>query len=126
MPDCLHSCRSARNRSGIFLAGLTLLLSLMPGSTPVVCAQSASKPHRKVLLMVEPEYPPFMRSAHLEGQVRLDATVLPNGTVAKVESKAGNPMLAQFATRAVMKWKYAAGSNQTIEEVTIHFNPDAK
>ena len=35
-----------------------------------------------------------LRNAHFEGQVKLEATVLPNGTVSKVEVKGGNPMLA--------------------------------
>jgi TonB family protein len=55
--------------------------------------------------------------------VRLDATVLPNGNVSKVEIKGGNPMLSQYASQAVMRWKYAPAPAQTVEEVTFNFNP---
>ena len=67
--------------------------------------------------MVEPDYPYILRNGHFEGQVRLEATVLPNGNVSKVEPKGGNPMLSQYAAQAVMHWKYAPGPAQTLEEV---------
>ena len=35
--------------------------------------------------MVEPDYPYILKNGHFEGQVRLEATVLPNGNVTKVE-----------------------------------------
>jgi TonB family protein len=95
----------------------------MAGSTPRLAAQnSAPKPHRKVLVMIEPDYPYVLRNGHFEGQVRLEATVLPNGNVSKVECKGGNPMLAQYASQAVMRWKYAPGPAQTVEEAVFVFN----
>jgi len=72
--------------------------------------------------MYDPEYPAVLKNGHFEGQVRMDATVLPNGTVAKVEVKGGNPILAQYASQAVMRWKYAPGAAQTVEEVIFNFN----
>jgi outer membrane biosynthesis protein TonB len=113
---------SARKR--LQFAVLALLLSLMASSTPHLLAQntSAPKPKRKVLVMTEPDYPFVLRNGHFEGHVRLEATVLPNGSVSKVECKGGNPMLAQYATQAVMRWKYAPGPAQTIEEAIFTFN----
>ena len=72
--------------------------------------------------MSQPEYPAVLKSGHFEGKVRLEATVLPNGSVTKVETKGGNPMLAQYAVEAVMKWKFAPGPAQTVEEVSFNFN----
>ncbi len=72
--------------------------------------------------MVEPDYPSVLKNAHFEGQVRLEATVLANGSVSHVEIKGGNPMLSQYASQAVMKWKYAPGSAQTTEDVVFTFN----
>ena len=74
------------------------------------------------MLMVEPEYPSVLKNGHFEGQVRLEATVLPSGAVSHVEPKGGNPMLSQYASQAVMKWKYAPGPAQTTEEVVFNFN----
>lgn len=96
----------------------------MAVSTPRLLAQDTGKPRRKVLVMTEPDYPYVLRNGHFEGQVRLAATVLPNGTVSKVECKGGNPMLAQYASQAVMRWKYAPGPAQTVEEAVFVFNPN--
>ncbi len=76
--------------------------------------------------MFEPEYPTILKNGHFEGQVRLEATVLPNGNVAKVDPKGGNPMLLQYASQAVMKWKYAPGPDKTVEEVVFVFNPNSR
>jgi TonB family protein len=103
-----------------------LLLCLLAGSTPRLLAQNVAKVHRKVLVMFEPEYPTILKNGHFEGQVRLEATVLPNGTVSKVEPKGGNPMLSQYASQAVMKWKYAPGPERTVEEVVFVFNPNTR
>jgi len=72
--------------------------------------------------MVEPEYPAVLKNGRFEGQVRLEATVLANGSVSHVEVKGGNPMLSQYASQAVMKWKYAPGTAQTTEEIVFNFN----
>jgi outer membrane biosynthesis protein TonB len=121
--------RPIRNLSGIGklpFAALTLLLCLMAVSAPRLAAQSAAKSHRKVLTMFEPEYPTILKNGHFEGQVRLEATVLPSGSVSKVDPKGGNPMLLQYASQAVMKWKYAPGPAQTVEEVVFVFNPNSR
>ena len=96
----------------------------MAGSAPRLSAQNTAKTHRKVVVTSEPDYPYVLRNGHFEGQVRLEATVLPNGNVSKVECKGGNPMLAQYASQAVMRWKYAPGPAQTVEEAVFVFNPN--
>ncbi len=120
--------RSVRNLSDFkgrfLLAALALLVCVMAGSTPCLSADNTAKPHRKVLMMFEPEYPTILKNGHFEGQVRLEATVLPNGTVSKVDIKGGNPMLSQYASKAVMRWKYAPGPDKTVEEVVFVFNPN--
>ncbi len=105
----------------VSLLAAALLLCLASTS---VHAQSAPKSHRKAVVMVEPEYPTVLKMGHFEGQVRLDATVLPNGNVVKIDVKGGNPMLCEYAAKAVMKWKYAPAPAQTVEEVIFNFNPN--
>jgi TonB family protein len=117
-----HRVRSLNGLNGSFLAAMTFLFCLIANATPQLLAQNASKPHRKVIVMYDPEYPAVLKNGRFEGQVRVGATVLPNGTVAKVEIKGGNPMLAQCASQAVIRWKYAPAPAQTIEEVTFNFN----
>jgi len=89
-------------------------------------AQSPAKPLRKVIERVEPEYPDFFRNGHFEGRIVAVATVLPNGNVSEVEIKAGNPMFASFAAKALKKWKYAPGPDKTLEEVIFNFRSVAR
>jgi len=98
----------------------------MAGFAPQLIAQNASKTHRKVVVMYDPEYPAIMKNGHFEGQVRVEATVLATGAVSKVEIKGGNPILAQCAAEAVAKWKYAPGPAQSIEEISFTFNADKR
>ena len=102
------------------------LLSLMPGFAPRLQAQDAPKAHRKVIVKVDPEYPPVLRTGHFEGQVRLEAVVLPNGNVSRVDIKGGNPMLAEYGVQAVMRWKYSPAAAQTVEEVQFHFSSNQR
>src|SRR5215469_6486185 len=107
------------------LGGL-IAFSLMGAGSPRVFAQNAepaSKSKRKVLVSVPPQYPAVLREGRFEGQVRIAATVLANGSVSKVETLGGNPMFSQFAEAAVKNWKYAPGPAQTIEEVVFNFSP---
>jgi outer membrane biosynthesis protein TonB len=104
------------------LAYLGLLL-VHPASAP---AQSAGKVNRKVVERVEPEYPDLFRSGHFEGRIVAEATVQPSGNVSKVEIKAGNPMFASFAAKALMKWKYAPGPDRTVEEVIFNFRSTSR
>lgn len=71
---------------------------------------------------VQPEYPDVARRSHLEGMVRLELQVAPNGTVRKATVLGGNPMLAEAALRAVQKWRYEPAPTETTELVELHFN----
>lgn len=118
------SFRIGRTLPGCHSIGLfaLALLWVVPYFSANLAAQSTTKPHRKIVLIVQPEYPAVLKNGHFEGQVRLEATVLPNGGVSHVEVKGGNPMLSQYASQAVMKWKYAPGAAQTTEEVVFNFD----
>jgi TonB family protein len=89
-------------------------------------AEPASKAKRRVIVSVQPQYPAVLREGRFEGQVRIAATVLANGSVSKVETLGGNPMLSQFAEAAVKNWKYAPGPAQTVEEVVFNFSPGSR
>ena len=124
MTDRFYCGSALKGISGKLTLVVLMFAGLLASSVPGAVAQNAAdKPHRKVLLRVEPDYPFVLRNGHFEGQVRLEATVLPNGNVAKVEPKGGNPMLIQYASQAVMRWKYAPGPAQTVEEAVFVFNP---
>lgn len=88
-------------------------------------AQKTSKPERKVLVSVKPQYPDVLRQSKIGGVVRLRAWILPNGTVSNVEILGGNPILAESAVAAVKQWKFAPGPTQTTDDISLNFNPHA-
>jgi len=109
------------------LFGITaLILLVLSVQSQHVLAQAPAKTARKVVVRVEPEYPDFFRSGHFEARVLAEATVLPNGNVSSVEIKGGNPMFAEFATKALMKWKYAPAPIQTVEPVIFNFRTNPR
>jgi len=105
---------------------LTFVFLLVPVQPVSVLAQAPAKNSRKVTQRVEPKYPDFLRYGHFQARVVADVTVLPNGNVSGVEIKSGNPMFAQYASEALMKWKYVPGPEKTVEEVTINFNSSSR
>lgn len=117
-------CNSARTGKLFAIAAL-MLLALSVRSQQLL-AQAPAKTARKVVVRVEPDYPDFFRNGHFEARVIADATVLPNGNVSSVEIKGGNPMFAEFATKALMKWKYAPGPAQTVEQVIFNFRTNPR
>lgn len=102
--------------------GITLLFLVAVSRSTAQVAMDKSK--RKVVRTVEPEYPKIIRHSHIGGAVRLNVTVLANGDVANVEVLGGNPILAETATKAVLKWKYSPAASETRQEVQINFTPD--
>jgi outer membrane biosynthesis protein TonB len=104
------------------LCSVAFILVLSPAHPDSALAQASVRMARKVLTQVSPEYPDFFRNGHFEGRIVAEATVLANGSVSSVEIKAGNPMFATFASKALMKWKYAPGPDKTVEEVIFNFN----
>ncbi len=103
------------------VAAATLMLALC--CAPALLAQKGPKVERKVLVSVKPEYSDLLKHAQIGGLVRLKATVSPEGKVTNVEVVGGNPILAESASTAVMKWKYVPAAAQTVEEISISFSP---
>jgi TonB family protein len=108
-------------RQGLALAILPVALCFIFGLASVSFAQKTAKAGRKVILQVKTQYPEILKDLHVGGQVRLTATVLPNGSVANVKVRGGNPIFAENAVKAVKNWKYAPAPSQTEEEVVLDF-----
>jgi len=55
---------------------------------------------------VPPVYPPIAQSAHIEGDVIIEATIGPNGKVQDTRVLRSVPLLDQSAVTAVRSWEY--------------------
>jgi TonB family protein len=115
--------RTTINKKSLALAWLArAVFCLALGLVPMLRAQSVEHSGRKVIRTQKPDYPPILKNSRIGGTVRLNANVLANGTVANVQVLGGNPILADSAVKAVMKWKYAPGASTSNEIITFDFN----
>jgi TonB family protein len=101
------------------------LVVILVACTAVTAAQSSSAPtsDRKVTSRVAPAYPELARKMRLQGIVKIEAVVKPNGTVKSTRVLGGNPVLVDAATDAVNKWKFESGPSETTEIVQVTFSP---
>ncbi len=60
----------------------------------------------RLILRVEPRYPPLAIQTHLQGTVIVDAIIDEHGDVVEVKVVSGPPLLIQSALDAVRGWKY--------------------
>jgi len=60
----------------------------------------------------------------LQGVVKVDALVAPDGTVKSIEVKGGHPVLAQAAANTVRRWKWEPAPHESHELVEVRFSPE--
>ncbi len=68
---------------------------------------------RKIKTQVDPAYPELAKQMHLNGTVRVEVTVNEQGNVKGTKVVGGNPVLADAAVKAVQKWKFEPGPEET-------------
>ena len=59
-----------------------------------------------VMYSPAPSYPPAAKAAHVQGEVRVEAEVDPDGNVASTRVISGPPLLRDAASDAVQRWHY--------------------
>jgi TonB family protein len=79
---------------------------------------------RKVASRVAPVWPELARKMHLQGSVKVEAIVKPDGSVKHIRVLGGNPVLVDAASEAVAKWKFEAAANETTEVVQLVFTQE--
>jgi TonB family protein len=109
-----------KNRPAIALSALLVAVSLF---TIHPFAQEITDANRKIVVKVVPQYPNLARAMRIQGNVRADVLVAPDGKVKSVEVKGGHPLLAQSAQDALRQWKWEPASHETHESVELKFTP---
>jgi len=107
-------------RAAIIVLGLSVAVTaLFAQNVPV-----QSSADRKVITRIAPAYPELAKRMHLQGVVKVEAIVRPNGTVKSTRVLGGNPVLVNSAMDAINKWKFEPASSETIELVQLTFAPE--
>jgi TonB family protein len=80
-------------------------------------------PERKVRTRVEPVYPDIARKMNLNGTVRVQVVISPNGSVKETKVIGGHPILVTAAVDAVKKWKFDPANAETTGILEFKFDP---
>ena len=78
---------------------------------------------RKLKSSVPPEYPDLARQNEIQGTVRLQILIAPDGTVKEIKVLGGNAVLVDAAVKAVKKWKYEPAAGETSVVLKFDFKP---
>jgi TonB family protein len=105
---------------------LVCLLLVLGGSVVFLSAELKAQQAapRKLMERTATIYPDLARSMALQGTVKVDALVGPDGTVKSVAIKGGHPVLAQAAVNTVRRWKWEPASHESHETVELKFSPE--
>jgi len=101
-----------------------LSLSLVAGVlvfVPVLAHPEDHSSGREIKVRVVPTYPDIARRMQLNGKVRLEVTIAPDGRVKHVRPLGGHPVLVNSAVDAVKGWRFATAPSETTETVEIEF-----
>jgi TonB family protein len=104
-----------------FLAATAVAAAMALLPMQGVSAQAHSE--RKVISRVAPNFPELARRTHIQGSVKVEVTVRPDGAVRSTRVIGGNPVLIQAAVDAIGKWKFEVFPSETIEIVQLTFQP---
>jgi TonB family protein len=86
------------------LRGVTVPHPISLFETPVWISNPESAP--RIVRRVEPTYPEAARGLWIDGLVKLEVLVMPDGTVAGARPIHGQSLLGEAAAAAVRQWKY--------------------
>lgn len=96
------------------------LLVLLPQRSQAQQADSA----RKLLERAPAPYPALARTMALQGTVKIEVLVSPDGTVKETQIKGGHPVLAQAAVNSIRHWKWEPAAHESHEIVEVKFTPE--
>ncbi len=102
--------------------GLLLMGGLAATNAPQAWGQG--EVHRKAISKVEPAYPELARRMQITGVVKVEVTILPNGSVKNAKAVGGHPLFVVAALDAAKKWRFEASAAESTQIVEFHFDPN--
>jgi TonB family protein len=77
---------------------------------------------RTVKTKVSPAFPELAKRMNVNGVVKVELTVNPNGSVKSAKAIGGHPLLIEAAVSAAKQFKYEASTEETKELVEFKFS----
>jgi TonB family protein len=76
---------------------------------------------RKIKSKVLPEYPELAKRMGVNGKVKIEVVITPDGRVKSTRVIGGHPLLVQACQDAVKEWKFMAAPEETTQIVECGF-----
>ena len=78
---------------------------------------------RRAKSKVQPAYPELAHKMNISGNVKIEVTVAPNGTVKEARIVGGHPVLAQAALDAAKRWRFEPAAGESNGIIDFKFEP---
>ena len=108
-----------QHRVAVLALALASALVIVPAGLQ---GQDHGERARRIVSRVTPQYPNLASSMNMQGSVKAEVLVAPNGTVKTVEIRGGHPLFVQSAQNALREWKWEPASHETHETVELEFS----
>ena len=104
------------------LAVVTVIGTLGLGQAGAQAPQSEDIT-RRAKSKVQPFYPELARKMKITGNVKIEVTVSPNGSVKEARIVGGHPVLASPALDAAKKWRFDPAPGESTGVIEFKFEP---
>jgi TonB family protein len=119
--DEIMKVRGDRKPALRSLSPLVLGILFITFPSPISAQGSAQSPARQVKVTVKPEYSALPKRLNLNGAVRVEVQVAPDGKVKKAHVLGGHPVLAVDAEKAALMTEFEPGPKKTTQILEFHF-----
>jgi len=103
---------------GRMTAGMALAVALSATAVNLAAQES-----RKVLSNPTPAYPEIARRMRLEGVVKVQIVIGPDGRIKETSVIGGHPLLVSSVEDTLKNWKYAPAASETTTVLEFRFRP---
>jgi TonB family protein len=95
---------------------------LLAGASAFSQTGSTDETRRKVKSKTAPTYPDLARRMNVNGKVKIEVVIAPDGHVKTTRVVGGHPLLVQTCQDALKEWKFVASSEETTQMVEFEFH----
>jgi TonB family protein len=95
---------------------------VLSGSVGFAQSGSTDESKRKIKSKTVPVYPDLARRMNVQGKVKIEVIIAPDGHVKSSRVVGGHPLLVQPCQDAVKDWKFQPGPEETTQVIEFDFH----
>ena len=103
------------------IAAAAAVAVLLAGASAFSQTGSTDETRRKIKAKTTPTYPDLARRMNVNGKVKIEVVIAPDGRVKTTRVVGGHPLLVQTCLDALKEWKFVSSSEETTQIVEFEF-----